>query len=66
MNEYQFQGRRHKGNDRIPGSTVPYRVVYQFDRVESMERDWQQFKDRLDKLRDECDEAFHIARACPG
>ena len=53
VNEYVFQGRPHKGNDRIPESTVPYRVVYQFDRVEAAEHDWQQFKDRLDKLRDE-------------
>ena len=53
VNEYLFQGRRHRGNDRIPESTVPYRVVYQFDRVETAERDWKQFKDRLDKLRDE-------------
>ena len=53
VNEYLFQGRRHKGNDRILDSTVPYRVVHQFDRVEKAEHDWQQFKDRLDKLRDE-------------
>ena len=53
VNEYLLSGRRHKGNDRIADSTVPYRVVYQFDRVETAERDGQQFKDRLDKLREE-------------
>jgi hypothetical protein len=53
VNEYLFLGRRHRGNDRIPDSTVPFRVVYQFDRVETAEREWQQFKDRLDKLREE-------------
>ena len=52
VNEYLFQVRRpHKGNERIPGSTVPYRVVYQFDRVESAERRWDDTRKRLEELR---------------
>jgi GTPase SAR1 family protein len=53
VHDFQVRNRRHKSNDRVEGTTIPYRVVYQFDRVEAAERDLRQFKDRLEKLREE-------------
>lgn len=56
VHEYLVCGRRHKSNDRVEGTTVPYRVIYQFDTVAAAERDWRQFKERLDKIREEARE----------
>ncbi len=53
VHDFAIRGRRHKSTDRVSVTTIPYRVVYQFDRVEAAERDWRGFKDRLEKLREE-------------
>ena len=51
--DYWARGRRHKGTDRVLGTALPYRVVHQIDRVEAVEREWRQFKDRLEVIRQE-------------
>lgn len=53
IHEYQIRGRRHKLTDRVPETTIPYRVVYQFDTLTASERRWRETKMKLDQLRDE-------------
>jgi hypothetical protein len=52
VNEYEVRGRRHKGNDRVAATSVPYRVIYAFDRVEQAERELRGMKEDLGRLYD--------------
>jgi GTPase SAR1 family protein len=56
VHEFEIRDHRHKGNARIEGTTIPYRVVYKVDRVIAADNDWRQFKIRLGKLREEARE----------
>jgi hypothetical protein len=53
VNEYEVRDRRHKGNDRVAPSSVPYRVIYGFDHVEQVERNLRGMKERLGRIYDE-------------
>ncbi len=53
VHDFAVRDRRHKNTDKVAGTTIPYRIVYQVDRVEAAEREWRQAKDRLEKLREE-------------
>jgi GTPase SAR1 family protein len=53
VQEYLIRNRRHKGIDRVEGTTIPYRVVYQFNGVAAAEQGWRQMKAKLEQLRDE-------------